>query len=122
MFTIMSIFAWNTRGEWRPWNAYTLYKTQFHELLRFGLPLVVGGVAAWGLYVMDRLFLRAFSTFSELGIYSVAVSIAAGAGILETFLRPYGLQRSSNGLPRGLMKRKLMKYRSMYWRAFSIYL
>ncbi|HGQ7306617.1 TPA: lipopolysaccharide biosynthesis protein [Pseudomonas aeruginosa] len=82
MFTIMSIFAWNTRGEWRPWNAYTLYKTQFHELLRFGLPLVVGGVAAWGLYVMDRLFLRAFSTFSELGIYSVAVSIAAGAGIL----------------------------------------
>ncbi|KPD31151.1 MULTISPECIES: lipopolysaccharide biosynthesis protein [Pseudomonas aeruginosa group] len=84
MFAIMSFFAWNTRGEWRPWNDYVLHKARFYELLRFGLPLVIGGVAAWGLYVMDRLFLRAFSSFAELGLYSVAASIAAGAGILGT--------------------------------------
>ena len=52
-------------------------------MLAFGLPLVIGGLAAWGLNVMDKLFLRAMSNYTELGIYSVAMSIAAVAAILS---------------------------------------
>lgn len=51
------------------------------QLLAFGAPLIIGGLAAWGLRVMDRMFLRAFSDFSELGLFSVAMSLAGAATI-----------------------------------------
>ncbi|UIP27227.1 lipopolysaccharide biosynthesis protein [Photobacterium sp. TLY01] len=50
-------------------------------LLVFGLPLIIGGLASWGLRVMDRMFLRAFSNFAELGLYSVTMSLAGAATI-----------------------------------------
>ena len=83
IFFVFLIFLWNTRQDWIISFRYKLEKEQLTKLFSFGLPLVVGGLATWGLNVMDRLFLRALSTYSELGIYSVAMSIAAVAAILS---------------------------------------
>lgn len=41
------------------------------EMLTFGLPLVPAMVAALSLTVSDRYFLRAFSTFDEIGVYGL---------------------------------------------------
>lgn len=48
----------------------------------FGVPLVAGGVAYWGLTALDRVLLKELSTFKELAIYGVASSIAGGAALL----------------------------------------
>lgn len=80
---VFFIFLWNTRQDWVVSFRYKIEKEQLHKLFSFGLPLVIGGLASWGLNVMDKLFLRALSNYSELGIYSVAMSIAAVAAILS---------------------------------------
>lgn len=54
------------------------------NLLRFGVPLIFGGVAYWGLLSIDRIMLRMLSSFEELGIYSVTNSFASIATILQT--------------------------------------
>ncbi|WP_228153279.1 lipopolysaccharide biosynthesis protein [Acinetobacter indicus] len=65
---------------------------QFKISLAFGLPLVIGGLASWGLNIMDRLFLRHFSTYTELGIYSITMSVAIVvtifSGIFNTIWSP----------------------------------
>lgn len=82
VFTFL-IFSWNTRTDLIATFKYKIEKGQLRQVLAFGLPLVIGGLAAWGLNVMDKLFLRAMSNYTELGIYSVAMSIAAVAAILS---------------------------------------
>lgn len=77
------IFSWNTRTDLISTFKYKIEKEQLRQVLTFGLPLVIGGLAAWGLNVMDKLFLRAMSNYTELGIYSVAMSIAAVAAIIS---------------------------------------
>lgn len=77
------IFSWNTRTDLIATFKYKIEKDQLKQVLTFGLPLVIGGLAAWGLNVMDKLFLRAMSNYTELGIYSVAMSIAAVAAIIS---------------------------------------
>lgn len=54
------------------------------RMLRFSLPLVAGGIAYWGVTSIDRLMLRKYSGFEELGIYSVALSVAASAAIFSS--------------------------------------
>lgn len=92
ILSVFLVFAWNTRKEWLASFKYKFNWVRFKPLLLYGLPLVVGGLASWGLNVMDRLFLRSLSTFSELGVYSVTMSIAAVAtvfsGIFNTIWAP----------------------------------
>lgn len=92
IMAIFLVFAWNTRKEWLSALRYKIDLKELNKLLVFGLPLVVGGLAAWGLNVMDKLFLRSMSTFAELGVYSVAASIAGVAaifaGIFNTIWAP----------------------------------
>ena len=45
--------------------------TDLKEMLTFGLPLVPAMVAALSMTVSDRYFLRAFSTFDEIGVYGL---------------------------------------------------
>jgi O-antigen/teichoic acid export membrane protein len=53
------------------------------KMLSFGLPLLIGGLAYFGMIALDKVFLRVFTSFSELGVYSVAASFAAGAGLVS---------------------------------------
>lgn len=46
------------------------------QLVKYGLPLVPGAFAIWGLNYLDRFFIVQYSTLAELGIYTVAYRIA----------------------------------------------
>lgn len=54
------------------------------SMLRFGFPLIISGVAYWGLSAVDKVFLRSLAGFEELAIYSVSVSFAGAAIILQS--------------------------------------
>ena len=81
--TVFIIYTWNTRSEWLPAFSAQVNYIQLKQMLNFGLPLILGGIASWALMAMDRIFLRSLSNFEELGIYSMAVSVAAVASILS---------------------------------------
>ncbi|MFL9557493.1 lipopolysaccharide biosynthesis protein [Acinetobacter baumannii] len=86
------VFAWNTRSEWLTAINEQINISELKSAVSFGWPLIFGGLASWGLNVMDRLFLRHFSTYTELGIYSITMSIAVVvtifAGIFNTVWSP----------------------------------
>lgn len=78
------IFAWNTRNEWRLSLYQQIDQQQLRQMLHFGLPLILGGVAFWGLTSLDRILLSRWSSYSELAVYSISVSFAAAATIFQS--------------------------------------
>ncbi|WP_332309514.1 lipopolysaccharide biosynthesis protein [Bisbaumannia pacifica] len=78
------VFAYNTRREWLASMTASLDFQHLKHMLRFGLPLILGGIAFWGLTAIDKMFLRTLASFEELGLYSVAVSFAGAATILQS--------------------------------------
>lgn len=78
------LFVWNTRDEWKNSLSAPLDLKQLKPLLKFGLPLIMGGLAFWGLTALDKVFLRIFSSFEELAIYSVSVAFAGAATIFQS--------------------------------------
>lgn len=55
-----------------------------NRMLSFSLPLVAGGIAYWGLTMMDRFFLRSLSGFDELGVYALAVTLASVVSVMSS--------------------------------------
>jgi O-antigen/teichoic acid export membrane protein len=49
----------------------------FQALLAFGLPLVPGTVALWGMKASDRYFLRFLADYDEVGIYALGNRISS---------------------------------------------
>ena len=49
--------------------------------LIYGFPLIFTGVFIWGLKISDRFYLKFLSDLQQLGLYSMAISIAGAAGI-----------------------------------------
>lgn len=82
--TVVVVFIWNTKNEWLLSLSRSINYNQFMRLLSFGMPLMLSGIVFWVLSAMDRFFLRQFSTFKELGIYSVAFSVAAIANLVSS--------------------------------------
>lgn len=80
---IFIVLSWNTKREWGSSIKLQITWIELRPLLFYGIPLVIGGLSSWGLKVMDRLFLRSMSSFTELGIYSVTMSIAGAAVIFS---------------------------------------
>ena len=101
LFAAFVVYLWNTKCDWLPFFKEKFDWQQFKISLAFGLPLVIGGLASWGLNVMDRIFLRNMSTYTELGVYSVAMSIAGVAtlfsGIFNTIWAPMVFKWVSEG-------------------------
>lgn len=101
LFAAFVVYLWNTKRDWLPFFKEKFDWQQFKISLVFGLPLVIGGLASWGLNVMDRIFLRNMSTYTELGVYSVAMSIAGVAalfsGIFNTIWAPMVFKWLSEG-------------------------
>ncbi len=78
------VFAFNTRKEWLLAIPAPLDRQHLKSMLHFGGPLILGGIAYWGLTGIDKVFLRVLASFEELGVYSVAVSFAGAATILQS--------------------------------------
>jgi len=81
---VCAIYGWNTRAEWMAGIRSRLDIQRLKSMLRFGLPLILGGLAFWGLTAIDKIFLRFLASFEELGVYSVSVSFAAAATVLQS--------------------------------------
>lgn len=54
------------------------------KMLIFGFPLVISGLVFWLMQACSRIFLLNHSTLLEVGLFSVAVSIAAGFSVLTS--------------------------------------
>lgn len=78
------VYAWNTRKEWLAGLRQRIDYRYLKKLLDFGLPLIFGGLAFWGLTATDKILLKELSDFEQLGLYSVAVSFAAAATIFQS--------------------------------------
>ncbi|EEW6032073.1 oligosaccharide flippase family protein [Escherichia coli] len=81
---VCAIFLVNTRREWIAAITASINWQHLIKMLRFGFPLILGGIAYWGLTAIDKVFLRKLASFEELGVYSVAVSFAGAATILQS--------------------------------------
>ena len=66
---------------WKNW--FTLNKELLRTLFRFGLPLIPASLIGWLLSSMDRIALRQWSSFNEIGIYSAAFKIVAVLAIVQ---------------------------------------
>lgn len=65
---------------------------QVNKYYKYGFPLILTGLIIWGLKLADRFYLKYFSDLEQLGLYSMAISIASGAaifaGIFNTIWSP----------------------------------
>lgn len=74
------------------------------KLFKFGFPLVLSGLVFWLMQSASRVVLLKISTLEEVGIFSVAISIAAGfsifASIFNTLWAPeiYKLVKAGKGV------------------------
>lgn len=93
-FTLLAIFLlsstaalvvllWNTRGELMAALNRDFSLRQAIPLLSYSLPLIVGGVAYWGLTATSALTLRSLSSLRDLGVYSVSMSFAGAATVVQ---------------------------------------
>jgi O-antigen/teichoic acid export membrane protein len=83
IFFVFILFAWFTRYELKESLLNRVSFIEVKSLLRYSLPLMISGVAFWGLTSMDRIFLKIFSNFDELALYSVSISFAGIGMILQ---------------------------------------
>jgi O-antigen/teichoic acid export membrane protein len=81
-FSVAVLFTWSTHIYWRKIDK-NITKEEQRKLLKFGLPLVINGIAFWAMTSMDKLFLKHYSSYEELGIYTVTISFAGVAVIVQ---------------------------------------
>lgn len=100
LFTVFLIFAWNTRHEWLKASKSFIDMTKQKQMMSYAIPLIGSGIAFWGLTAMDKFFLRSLSSFTELGIYSVAVTFAGVALVFQSiFSTIWGMPLAAGGMP-----------------------
>jgi O-antigen/teichoic acid export membrane protein len=65
-------------------NKFSINKSILIRMLKFALPLIPASIIGWVFSSMDRLALRQWSTFNEIGIYAAAFKIIAVLAIIQT--------------------------------------
>lgn len=78
---ISMIESYYVRHIWK--FKFKFNKKLLSKLFKFGIPLVPATVIGWVFTSMDRISLRQWSSFDEIGIYSAAFKIVAVLGILQ---------------------------------------
>lgn len=78
------IYTWNTRKDWMAALQSKFRFERLKKMFAYGGPLILGSLAFWGLTAVDKIFLRSLNGFEELAIYSVSISFAAAAIILQS--------------------------------------
>lgn len=66
-------------------TAASYLKDRFSSIFAFGWPLAISGLIFWGFSYIDRLMLAKYSSFDELGLYSMAVSFSGIALLFQQF-------------------------------------
>ncbi|WP_138206600.1 oligosaccharide flippase family protein [Haloimpatiens lingqiaonensis] len=79
---ILCIFeTYFVRDFWK--KRFSINKSLIRKLFQFGLPLVPATIISWFFSSMDRIALRQWSTFTEIGLYSAAFKIVMVLGIIQ---------------------------------------
>lgn len=81
---VLLFYAWNTKDQWRASLSTSIKINKILPLLKFGAPLTASGLAYWALTATSSVALRSLSNFTELGIYSIAMSVAGVAAIFQS--------------------------------------
>lgn len=81
---VLLITGINTRHEWRSAISAQTDPALTREMIRYSVPLIFAGLAYWALTATSALALRYLSSLSELGVYSVALSFAGAAVVVQT--------------------------------------
>lgn len=80
-------------------NKKTTLKTSKREILKFGIPLVFSMAITWIFQSIDRVTIKQFSGYEELGLYSGAMSIISLLNAVQstftTFWVPVAFERYS---------------------------
>jgi len=80
LFFMCIVECFFTREYW--FTKFKLNKALINKMFKFGLPLIPAYVIVWFLNSMDKLAMRQWSTFEEIGLYSAAFKIVAVKCIL----------------------------------------
>jgi len=59
-------------------------RARLREMLAFGLPLVPAAIGTWVTSAADRLILKLFCDTAEIGLYSIAASVASIMALITT--------------------------------------
>lgn len=84
MAVVLVIFGWNTRTELEDSFKASLDSDLMRKLFRYGLPLVVAGLAFQAISAVTIFSLRTLSTFPELAVYSVTLRFSAAAVLVQS--------------------------------------
>ncbi|MFT2816906.1 lipopolysaccharide biosynthesis protein [Leifsonia sp. A12D58] len=82
--SVMLALVWSTRATWNAAVRARGRHFDLSKLLRFGLPLMLASLAYWGLTATSAFMLRGLSDLTQVGIYSVSMSVAGIAAIFQT--------------------------------------
>jgi len=84
------------------WKPIKPTRAELREVLRFGLPLVPASLMFWLFTSMDRIILRQYSTFEQIGLYAAAFKVVSVINLIQTgfttFWTPTAYERSSKNL------------------------
>ena len=102
LMVAFAFFAYNTQRDWIAALASSVDRKKQKVMIRYAVPLIGSGISFWGLTTMDKVFLRSFSTYEELGIYSVSISFAGIAlvfqAVFSTVWAPTVYKWAANGM------------------------
>jgi O-antigen/teichoic acid export membrane protein len=72
---------------WKYFSLYSLDLPRLWEVIRYGAPLIIGGLSMWSINFLDRYFLLHFATIEEVGLYSVGMRLASAIAFITWAFR-----------------------------------
>lgn len=81
---VVVITGWSTKANWQQAARVRTDRALVRALIRYSAPLIFAGLAYWALTATSAMALRYLSSLSELGVYSVALTFAGAAVVVQT--------------------------------------
>lgn len=102
LFTSFLVVVFLTKNSIGGLLSRKLDKQLMNKSLTFSLPLVFGGIAYWGLFAVDRIFLKIYSGLASVAIYTIATTLASSitllSGIFTTLWHPIVYKWAKEGI------------------------
>ncbi|KLO24342.1 hypothetical protein X275_00660 [Marinitoga sp. 1197] len=99
--------------EYFKFNFKDLDKNFIKELFNFGVPFVPAALLSWLFNSLDKTFLRIYTNFNEIGLYSVAFKFVVVLNLIKASFTTFWVPVSYRWYENGYSKEKFYKV-SMY--------
>lgn len=87
---------------------------RLYQLVKYGFPLVIGGVSMWSINYLDRYFLIRYSGLNEVGLYAVGSKIGSAVALLTMAFRtanaPFQFEIAADPKAKNIYSRTLSYY------------